>query len=113
VSGIDGLGGTIHIDSVNTKSLYTWDGRGEPHHDDQVTVGSVTAGGMPATLDQRGVTIAGANQGKPVLDAANAALQTLFKATHSGLRLVSPSAPSDGSAPPASLSSQSFAANCG
>ena len=63
-------------------------------------MGAVTAGGMPAVLNQNGVTLLGANQGKPVIDAANSALQALFKATNSGLRLVSPSAPSDGSAPP-------------
>ena len=113
VSGVDILGGAVHIDSVLTKSTYTTDGRTPPHHDDQVVMGAVTAGGMPAVLNQNGVTLLGANQGKPVIDAANSALQALFKATNSGLRLVSPSAPSDGSAPPPALSSQSFAGSCG
>ncbi|MCU1464014.1 MAG: hypothetical protein JWO37_4089 [Acidimicrobiales bacterium] len=112
-NGVDLLGGQIHVNSVTTTSVYRTDGVSPPVHDNTVTVSGVTAGGQPAVIDNNGITVLGANQGKPVLDAINNALHDLFVATGSGLRLVNATAPSDGKAPPAALSSESFAAACG
>jgi hypothetical protein len=113
VTGVNLLGGAVHIDSITTSSTYRTDGRAPPSHDNQVVVSGVTAGGQPAVIDNNGIKVLGAGQGKPVLDAVNTALQQLMATTGTGIRLVNANAASDGKAPPPALTSESFAAGCG
>jgi hypothetical protein len=88
LSGVDLLGGMIHVDSILTTSDYQTNDHGTDKHVDHVTVHGVTAGGQPATIDQNGVTVGSNTQGGPILDAVNSALQTALQASGSQLHLV-------------------------
>jgi flagellar basal body rod protein FlgC len=88
LSGVDLLGGMIHVDSILATSDYQANDHGTDHHVDHVTVHGVTAGGQPATVDQTGVTVGGNTQGGPILDAVNSALQNALQASGSQVHLV-------------------------
>lgn len=112
VHGVALLGGTVKIDSIVADSRYVTDGRTVKSHVDTVTVNGATAGGQPATIDQNGITINGSGQGKPVIDALNAALNTALAASGSHVHVLSPSGPVQQGQPPAGLSSQAFGRSC-
>jgi hypothetical protein len=80
-SGIDVLGGMIHIDSVFATSTFENDGQSMHRHDDNVTVSGVSVAGQPAAIDANGITILGSGQGKVVLDTLNGALKQALTAT--------------------------------
>jgi hypothetical protein len=80
VSGIDILGGMIHIDGIFATSTFENDGQGVHRHQDDVTVSGVSVAGQPARIDANGITITGAAVGKPVLDALNASLASALAA---------------------------------
>ena len=80
-SGIDLLGGMIHIDSIFATSTFQNDGQSVHHHDDNVTISGVSVAGQPAAVDANGITIVGSGQGKPVLDTLNGALKQALAAT--------------------------------
>jgi hypothetical protein len=88
LSGVDLLGGMIHVDSVLTTSDYQSNNHGTDKHVDHVTIQGATAGGQPATIDNNGVTVGGGSQGGPVLDAINSALQSALQASGSQVHLV-------------------------
>ncbi|HEY3702414.1 MAG TPA: hypothetical protein VGL32_09165 [Acidimicrobiales bacterium] len=88
LSGVDLLGGMIHVDSILTTSDYQANDHGTDKHVDHVTVHGVTAGGQPATIDQNGVTVGTATQGGPILDAINSALQSALQASGSQVHLL-------------------------
>jgi hypothetical protein len=88
LSGVDLLGGMIHVDSVLATSDYQSNDHGTDKHLDHVTIQGVTAGGQPASIDNNGVTVGGASQGGPILDAINSALQSALQASGSQLHLV-------------------------
>lgn len=80
-SGIDVLGGMIHIDSIFATSTFQNDGQSVHRHDDNVTVSGVSVAGQPAAIDANGITIMGSGQGKAVLDTLNGALKQALTAT--------------------------------
>jgi hypothetical protein len=88
LSGVDLLGGMIHVDSIVTTSDYQANDHGTDKHVDHVTVHGVSAGGQPATIDQNGVTVGTTTQGGPILDAINSALQTALQASGSQVHVV-------------------------
>jgi hypothetical protein len=106
------LGGTVQIASITTTSTHQTDGVAAPVHHDQVTISGVTVAGQPATIDQNGVSVAGAGQGKPALDALNSALQQLLSASGAVVRIVSPSGPAQANGAPTGLYSQEFGTGC-
>jgi hypothetical protein len=88
LSGVDLLGGMVHVDSILTTSDYQSNEHGTDKHVDHVTISGATAGGQPAAIDQNGVTVGSNTQGGPILDAINSALQTALQASGSQLHLV-------------------------
>jgi flagellar basal body rod protein FlgC len=88
LSGVDLLGGMIHVDTIQATSDYQANEHGTDKHVDHVTVHGVTAGGQPASIDQNGVTVGGSTQGGPILDAINSALQTALQTSGSQVHLV-------------------------
>jgi hypothetical protein len=112
VKGASLLGGAVKISSIVATSTFTTDGGKVKQHSQQVTVSGVTAGGMPATIDQNGITVNGAGTGKAGIDAVNAALQQLLASTSTHIRVLSPTTSSKPGQVPAALDSASFGAAC-
>ncbi|MHB1924310.1 MAG: choice-of-anchor P family protein, partial [Acidimicrobiales bacterium] len=88
LSGVSLLGGMIQIGSVQTTSASTGDGGAIHTHTDHVTVSGVTVDGVPATIDQNGVTVDGQGTGSAALQSLNAALQQALAASGSQVTLV-------------------------
>ena len=88
LSGIDILQGLIHIDGIYTTSTSTTDGTAKAKKTQDFQIHGVTASGMPATIGANGVTINGTGQGKPLIDAANAALQSALSKSGFSVRSI-------------------------
>lgn len=110
--GVSLLGGAIKISSVTVTSTYVTDGGSLKKHTQDVAVSGVMAGGMPATIDQNGITVNGSGSGKAEIDAVNAALQQLLAATSTHIRLLTPSNSSKPGQVPAGLNSPAYGAFC-
>jgi hypothetical protein len=79
-SDISLLGGIIHIASVDATSTSTTDGAKVHTHVDDAAISGVTVAGLPATIDQNGVTLSGTGAGATEISAVNAALQQALTA---------------------------------
>ncbi|HEY2427998.1 MAG TPA: hypothetical protein VGI06_03635 [Acidimicrobiales bacterium] len=112
VKGISLLGGAVKIASIVASSTYTADGARIKSHTQDVNVSGVTVGGMPATIDQNGITVNGAGTGKTAVDAVNTALQTLLTSTSSHIRLLAPTTSTKAGQVPAGLDSGALGAAC-
>ena len=112
VHGASLLGGAVKIASIVATSTYTTDGGRIKSHTQSVTIGGVTAGGMPATIDQNGVTVNGAGTGNSAVDAVNTALQTLLTSTSTHIRLLAPTTSNKPGQVPAGLNSGALGAAC-
>ena len=110
--GVSMFGGTVHVDSITTQSVYQTNGKSAPVHRDTVRASGTTVEGQSATIDQNGVTILGNNEAKPVLDALNAAFGLSLKGAGTTIRLVSPSQSAAKGGPPPALSSVAFGTHC-
>jgi hypothetical protein len=112
VHGASLLGGAVKISSIVATSSYTTDGMRIKKHTQNVTVSGVTAGGMPATIDQNGISVNGAGTGKPAIDAVNTALQNLLASANTHIRLLAPTTSSKAGQVPAGLDSGALGAAC-
>ena len=88
LSGVSLLGGIIQIGSIVTTSSSTGDGEKVHTHTDHVTVSDVTVAGVPATIDQNGITVDGQGTGSVALQSLNAALQQALAASGTQVTLV-------------------------
>ena len=93
LKGVDIMAGLLKIESIVTSSVHKVDGRTVKSHKDTVVVGGVTVGGMPATISEQGVSVNGAGQGKPAIDALNAALQQALEAANAKIYLLGATKP--------------------
>lgn len=112
VKGVSLMGGAVKISSITATSTYVTNGSTVKRHSQSVTVTGATAGGMPATIDQNGITVNGSNAGKPAVTAVNSALQQLLAATSTTVRLLTPSTSSKPGQVPAGLDSGALGAAC-
>jgi hypothetical protein len=65
-------GGQIVIEGIHVSATITNDGKGAPSYKVAVSVASATIGGVPVTIDQDGVHLAGQTQGVPYKQASDA-----------------------------------------
>jgi hypothetical protein len=79
-SDISLLGGILDIGSISATSTTVVDGGKVHTHTDDATASGVTVAGVPASIDQEGISIQGTGLGGTVLSAANAALQQALSA---------------------------------
>ena len=94
LKGISLANGMLHIDSILTTSTHKVDGQKIKSHKDRVTVSGVTVAGQPAEITQDGVVVNGAGQGRPAIDALNAALHQALTAANTKVFLIGATAPS-------------------
>jgi hypothetical protein len=87
LSGIDLLGGVIHIGSIFTTSTSTGDGQKIKTHADDVTVHDVTVAGVPASIGANGITLGPTNTG-PLLGSVNALLDQTLSTLGASVRLL-------------------------
>ena len=106
-SGINLLGGVLHIGSVTAVSDTTSDGQSKPKHTDTAQATGVTVAGLAAAIDQNGITINGAGVPsavvKGVADALNKTLVGLgasvqFLGHSSGAAVLQPGTCTNGEA---------------
>jgi hypothetical protein len=88
LKGVRLLGDAVHIDSITVASHSETDGRGADKHSDDVTLSGVTVAGQPATIDQRGITVGGAQSGSAPFDSLNDALHQALDAAGAQIRLI-------------------------
>jgi hypothetical protein len=88
LKGISLMDGLVRIGSISTTSKHQVDGLKVKLHQDHVVVSGVTVAGQPAEIDEHGVSLVGAGQGKQVVDAINAALQQALAAAHTKIYLL-------------------------
>ena len=86
VKGVRMLGDAILIDSIQTTSRSTTDGK----HEDHVTMGNVSVAGQPAVIDQNGISIVGNNLGNAIVSSLNDALKALLASSGSDVHLITP-----------------------
>jgi hypothetical protein len=100
LSGVDVLGGLIHIGSVAVASSALADGQNSPSRTNKIDVKDVLVAGQPATIGPDGITIGSSTIGKGLADSLtntlNGALQAMGIEIH--LMGTSPVSVTDGSA---------------
>jgi len=88
LSDISLLDATIHIESIDVTSISTSAGRGDTTESNVTTVNGVTVAGVPATLTNRGLEIAGQGGGAAEREQFESELDAALEAFGAGIRLV-------------------------
>ena len=82
------IAGVIRIASIETVATASNDGHGRMKKDGKATVSGVTAMGMPATIDEKGISINDQGDGGQLAGTLNKALQEQLAASGVSVRLV-------------------------
>jgi hypothetical protein len=90
LSGIDILGGLIHIDGISALSSSVADGSKPTVKAQNFHVNGVTVNGIPATIGSDGISVNGSGSGKPLIDTANSLLQSALKSAGLTVRVLGP-----------------------
>jgi len=79
LSGVDVLGGLIHIGSITVSTTAKADGQRAASRTNQINVKDVTVAGQPASIGPDGITVGSTGIGKGVADTLTNAINTSLK----------------------------------